>query len=423
MSGSILKKIYTSSMIYALANSIEALAPFIIAVILTRKLSPDEYGLWVLFIALFTFIRPVISLSIQDAMKMHYFEMDRNMLAELILSAFFLMSTVTLMFTTLAYLGRDYLSSWLKFPSQWIVSIIATAYLYSIFYFLLSLNQFEGNKIRFIMLHIIQTTFGIGITTALVLTGWEWKGAIIGKIAGLLVVFLLGVIWLPKDLQFSISTKIFLQAKKLTKFGLHYLPTGLSIVIIPLTDRLVISHMLGLSENGFYGAAALFGSAFFVVVNGFLLAWMPWLFRKLMQQDKNYRMEIRSVSLSFILLLPIIAICFYWLCTFAAPYIIGESFDDSFVYIPWVISAFVMQGYFFHNQAFLLHRQAVVIMSVSSTLCILLNIILSYSWSLTHGVQGVIFATIVSYALSALLSGFFSFRIYRDLTITRHSYV
>ena len=419
MSNHLLRRIYTSSLIYTLANSIEALAPFILAVVLTRKLGPDEYGIWVLFIALFSFLRPIICLSAQDALKMHYFELKNNSLSEFILSSFFLTSTITLLLSCLASFGKDYLSILLKFPATWVVSIVWTAYLYSLFYFLLTFNQFANNKKRFIFLHLVQSSISIGLAITLVFFEWGWQGAIIGKLTGLFITVSTGAWWLVGDLKFFLNVCVFQKAKELVKFGIHYLPTGLSLVIVPLTDRMVITNILGLHENGLYGVAALFGSAFFIVINGFLYAWMPWLFRKLMKGDDQEKAEIRLVSMSFVLLLPLVAVGFYFFSLFVAPFIIGASFHDAFILISWVLSAFVMQGYFLHNQAFLLFKKNAIIMSVCSLFCIILNIILSYSWSISYGVKGVIAATAVSYFVASLLSSFFVFHVFKKAKLSR----
>lgn len=417
MSYHLLRRIYTSSIIYALANSIEALAPFVLSVVLTRKLSTDEYGVWVLFIALFTFLRPVISLSVHDALKMHYFEMERKSLSEFILSSAFLASSITLLLACLSILGKGQLSVWLKFPEEWIVSIVLTAYLYSIFHFLLTFNQFENNKKRFILLHVIQSGISILMAITLVIYGWSWKGAIIGKSSGLLIAAGFGAIWLVRDIRFRINEKVILKFKELIKFGVHYLPTGLSLVLVPLTDRMIITHFLGLSQNGLYGVAALFGSAFFIAINGFLYAWMPWLFRRLMKYDLRNQAEIRLVSFSFLLLLPVVAFGFYFFCMLVAPFIIGSSFYNAFELIPWVLSAVVMQGYFLHNQAFLLFKKYAVIISSCSFLCVILNIVLSYLWALSYGVKGVIVATAVSYLVSAIISCFFILFAYRNVKL------
>ncbi len=417
MSYHLLRRIYTSSVIYALANSIEALAPFILSVVLTRKLSPDEYGIWVLFIALFTFLRPVISLSVHDALKMHYFEMERKSLSEFILSSAFLATSITFLLACLSILGKGQLSIWLKFPEEWIASIVLTAYLYSIFHFLLTFNQFENNKKRFILLHVIQSGISILMAITLVIYDWSWKGAIIGKSSGLLIAAGFGAIWLVRDIRFHINEKVILKFKELLKFGMHYLPTGLSLVLIPLTDRMIITHFLGLSQNGLYGVAALFGSAFFIAINGFLYAWMPWLFRRLMKFDLRNPAEVRLVSFSFLLLLPVVAFGFYFFCMLVAPFIIGSSFYNAFELIPWVLSAVVMQGYFLHNQAFLLFKKYAVIISSCSFLCVVMNIALSYFWALSYGVKGVIVATAVSYLVSAIISCCFILYAYRNIKL------
>lgn len=417
MKRQLLKKIYTSSLVYTLANSIEALAPFVLAIILTRRLSPDEYGIWVLFIALFTFLRPLISLSVQDALKMHYFELDRQSLSEFTLSSFAIISVMTLFFYCIAVFGKEYISAWVKFPDSWLTSIVLAAYLYSVFFFLLTLNQFKDNRKQFFLLHIIQSSVSIALVFAFVFSEGGWQGAILGKLGGLLMVSFTGAWWLVKDLKFEINTNFLLKLKEIIKFGLHYLPTGLSLVIIPFTDRMIITHFLGLNEVGLYGVSALFGSAFFIAINGFMYAWMPWLFRRLKEYDEQAQKDVRVVSMSFAVLLPISATIFHFFCLLIAPFIIGVSFYNAFVLIPWVLLAFVMQGYFFHNQAFLLFKKNTTLISTCSFFCIVLNIILSYLWAMSYGITGVILATAASYFLSWLLSSYFVFRGFKNVKI------
>lgn len=64
-------------------------------------------------------------------------------------------------------------------------------------------------------------------------------------------------------------------------------------------------------------------------------------------------------------------------------------------------------GYFYHNQAYLHFKKAVVPMSISSSICILLNILLSYLGVIYYGVAGVLAATIGAFMISALISGTF----------------
>ena len=402
----ILKKIAGHSLFYTLSNSIEAISPFLLAIILTRFLTVEEFGVWVLFIALVTFLRPVVNLTIQDALRMQFFEMDAAERARFVWSSLCLSTIGVTVLAVVALLLAAPLAIAFQFPAQWMVSIPIAAYLYATFYFLLAFNQFSDNRPRFLALHFVQTGASLLLIGALVFSGWGWQGVVIGKIAGLVIGCTVGLFWLVADLGLGALTRHTPQLARLARFGLLYLPTGMGLVAIPLTDRLIITHVLGLAENGLYGVAALFGSAVFVVINGFLHAWMPWLFRALAEWPGNRR-EIATVSGLFLILLPIGGVVATIVSEFFAPLLIGAAFTDAFAMIVWAIAGTVAMGYFYHNQAFLLYRKAVVPMSVSSVACIALNAVFSYYGALYYGVVGVLAATIGAFLVGAILSATF----------------
>ena len=403
----LLRRLAGISLFYSFANSIEALSPFFLAILLTRFLAPEDYGIWVLFLSLVGFLRPIVNLTIQDALKMQFYEMDRQKQATFVVSALYISIGSALALALVTVLFNDSLSALVSFPAPWLISIVVATYLNVNFYFILAFNQFAEKRSRFIALQFVQSLSSLAIIATLVFLGWSWQGVILGKIAGLGIACLVGFVWLAEELRLDLRTACRDQMKSLIRFGLLYLPTGFGLVAVPLTDRLIISHVLGLGENGLYGVASLFGSALFVAINGFLHAWMPWLFKRLGELQANYRKEVTSVSLSFILLLPALGIFFYLVSMIAAPYLIGPSFAKSFDLIPWAIAGTVAMGYFYHNQAFLHLRKAVLPMSISSLSCILLNVYLSYYGAILYGVAGVLAATIAAFAVSSVISGIY----------------
>ncbi len=407
----LLKKLAHNSIFYTFANSIEAFSPFLLAIILTRQITPEEYGVWVLFIALVTFLRPLVNLTIQDALRMHFYEMDDAECARFIWSSFCLttISTAGIVVFTLAFSGP--LSAALSLPAEWLVMIPIAAYLYAVFYFLLAYNQFAHNRRRFLSLHIVQTTASLVFIALFVFNGWGWQGVVIGKIAGLAIGCVIGIYWLVSGLQFANVLKQPPQLSRLAKFGLWYLPTGMGLVAIPLTDRLIVTHVIGLAENGLYGVAALFGAAVFVVINGFLYGWMPWLFRNLGDWQGNSR-EIITVSVAFLGLLPLGGVIAHFVAGQIAPLIIGNKFDSAFHMIPWAIAGTISMGYFYHNQTYLLFKKAILPMSLSSIACITLNAIFSYYGAIHYGVIGVLAATIAAFLIAALISASFIFTQY-----------
>ncbi|WP_340117339.1 lipopolysaccharide biosynthesis protein [Pelagibius sp. 7325] len=418
----LLKRLAGISVFYSFANSIEALSPFFLALILTRFLLPEEYGIWVLFLSLVAFLRPVVNLTIQDALKMHFYDMDRVRQATFVLSAFYISGATALVLGLAAVVFAEPLSLAVKFPAPWIIAVVVATYLYVNLYFFLTFNQFAEKRGRFIVLQLLQSFFGFAAIVVLVFAGWNWQGVVIGKIAGLAIACVAGFVWLSRDLELKLSLDCRKEIKDLVKFGLLYLPAGFGLVAVPLTDRLIIAHVLGLAENGLYGVAALFGAALFVAINGFLHAWMPWLFQHLREPRSDaFRRDISVVSLGFLALLPIAGVAFYMVAAITAPFLIGASFEKSFPLIPWAIAGTVAMGYFYHNQAFLHFKKAVLPMSISSLNCIVLNLYLSYYGAIHYGTTGVLAATIVAFLTSAVISGLFITYHYNIFALPRRS--
>ena len=231
----LLKKLAHNSIFYTFANSIEAFSPFLLAIILTRQITPEEYGVWVLFIALVTFLRPLVNLTIQDALRMHFYEMDDAESARFIWSSFCLttISTAGIVVFTLAFAVP--LSAALSLPTEWLVMIPIAAYLYAVFYFLLAYNQFAHNRRRFLSLHIVQTTASLVFIALFVFNGWGWQGVVIGKIAGLAIGCVTGVYWLVTGLQFTNALKQPPQLSRLAKLAIC--PVSRSIVAYSSFNR------------------------------------------------------------------------------------------------------------------------------------------------------------------------------------------
>src|ERR1044071_1239237 len=95
------------SLFYAVANSIEALVPFLLAPILTRTLDPTAYGIWVLFVTYATFLRPIVGLTTQDAIRMRFYDFDQKQLDQFTHTVLFAMLAMATVVSVLTYLFRE----------------------------------------------------------------------------------------------------------------------------------------------------------------------------------------------------------------------------------------------------------------------------------------------------------------------------
>ena len=154
-----------------------------------------------------------------------------------------------------------------------------------------------------------------------------------------------------------------------------------------------------------YGVAALFASAFWMVNYSFVMAWTPWLFRKLKVAAEEGMQEVASVSLLYFVLAAVAAAAFYGFAVLFAPILLGEAFHTAIPLLQYIMIAIVLQGFFMHNMKFLHFDKRIEMMSAFSALTIGLNIWLSIEWAQSMGIRGIMVATAVSFGAAFIISG------------------
>ena len=393
------------SLFYAVANSIEALVPFLLAPILTRTLDPAQYGIWVLFITYATFLRPIVGLTTQDAIRMHFYDFDQKQLDQFTQTVLFVMFSMAIGVSGLTYLFRDMLADAAKFPASWLVSVVIAAFLFEVFYTTLALQQFHNNRKAFLSTQVAQALLSIGFISAFLYGGWDWRGVIIGRMIGMAIAALASLKTLGYGPRFFFRIPPRRFYRQIAKFSVIYWPSGMVIMAVAMTDKVVAAQYLGVSASAMYGVAALFASAFWIVNYSFVLAWTPWLFRKLKAAPRDGLREVISVSLLYFVLASIAAAAFYFVSLLVAPILLGEAFYSAIPLIRYILIAILLQGFFIHNMKFLHYDKSIGIMSACSALTIALNIALSIMWVEQQGIRGIMFATSVSFGITFLLSG------------------
>ena len=395
------------SLFYAVANGIEALVPFLLAPILTRTLDPTEYGLWVLFVTYATFLRPIVGLTTQDAIRMRFYDFNKQQLDQFTHTVLFVMTMMAVFVSSLAFVLRDPLEKATMFPGGWLVAVVIAAFLFEVFYTVLALQQFHHRRKAFLNTQIAQAVLSLALISAFLLSGWDWRGVIVGRMLGLAgsALISLWTLGYGPSLFFRVPQRSFY--RDIARFGIMYWPSGMVIMAVAMTDKVVAAHYLGVSASAIYGVAALFASAFWVVNHSFELAWTPWLFQKLKASPTGGTRDILSISMLYFTLAPIAGIAFYLASLIFAPFLLGEAFHSAIPLLGYIMVAIVLQGFFMHNMKFLHFDKNITVMSLCSALTIAVNIMLSIRWAPEMGVRGIMLATILSFGATFLISGLF----------------
>ena len=392
------------SLFYAIANGIEALVPILLAPVLTRMLDPTGYGIWVLFVTYATFMRPIVGLTSQDAIRMRFYDFDEAQLKRFTHTILFVMVILALFVSAVTLVFSGLLADATKFPQGWLVSIVIAALLYEVFYTVLALQQFHNRRKAFLATQVAQAVLSMIFIVGFLMAGWDWRGVVIGRMLSMGIASFFSL----RSLGFTVRSLIRVPERSfyrnIASFGVMYWPAGAVVMVVATTDKVMAAHYLGVEASAMLGVAWLFASAFWMVNYSFVMAWTPWLFRRLKTSSAHDMQEVASVSVIYFILAAVAAVAFYFVALFIAPIMLGEAFHSAIDLLRYAMLAIVMQGYFMHNMKFLHFDKSIEIMSGFSVLTIGLNLGLSALWVAELGIAGILLATAVSFGAAFLIS-------------------
>lgn len=150
---------WRSAGIYTLANFISATIPFALIPILTRYLSPSDYGIAATFQVLAGFIAPFIGLSINGAIARMYFDAAID-LPRYIGNCLILLAGSTVLLALILCLNFVPISAWTLLPREilWLVMLVAVGQYVSLI--VLTLWQVESKAVLYGMFKIATALCG-----------------------------------------------------------------------------------------------------------------------------------------------------------------------------------------------------------------------------------------------------------------------
>ena len=128
-------------------------------------------------------------------------------------------------------------------------------------------------SLHYAVVRVIQHTLQLGLTVYLI--AYLERGPIAVFEANFISSLFALVVMLPVGVR--VIRPVFSRSalRELLRFGLPFVPSALSILVIGLSDRFLIRFFLGLEDLGIYGIAYKLGLPIFFVVKAFRTAWAP----------------------------------------------------------------------------------------------------------------------------------------------------
>jgi O-antigen/teichoic acid export membrane protein len=406
-------KLFGNAAIYLGANIINAGIPFLLLPILTRVLTPADYGTVAMFGVVLSVMGAFTGLSVHGAIGVRYFQLTKQELAEYVgvCVGILVVSTVTL-FLLVAVFG-ELVAGFTGVPADWMLVAVVLSGLQFLANIRLSLWQVSGRAKEYGAFQVAQSL--LNACSALILifiVGLAWQGRILGQATAISIFGFIAIWSLFKDKYILISKTWRLQCRDALNFGVPLIPHVIGGLMMATAGQFVVTNMLSVSETGYYVIGSQIGSLLGIVADAFVKSYGPWLYERLKDESNSARHRVVGVTYS-------VFIFFLGLATIAAasafilfPFVVGPKFWEAQFLLVYFIFGNAFVGMYFSVAGFFFFTSKTKYISIVTVSSGFLSILLMYSLGSTWGTEGVAFGYLLSQIIMFLMAWYISNIIY-----------
>lgn len=402
-------RIYRSSAFLSVISVFDRLLPLILLPFLTQYLDTKDYGLLYTIMVVVAFMVPILTIGLETYQGKEYYKTEVH-------------ERKSLMGTYLVFqVGALVVLMLLSFP----ISLIAAWFgAEEIGFFVLALifcvAVFQGlNKVllgyfkisySFTIVGInsvVKLVLEIGLTILLVkLISAGWESRIGAMLLTNIILVLIGVaiLWKRHEVVFTFNKRVFLEW---VKFGSPLIVHRLSGIVFNMSDRVLITLIIGASATGVYTVGYQLASVIGIVVTAINQGWSPWFYKfynsgKFNQKLVN-RYSVYIVTGVFLMFL---------VTTYFGPSLFGylldsDRFSGAFEFIAPIGLSYVFQAIYFLCVPFLMVENKTKTIGAISLISAIVNFVLNIILLKSVGPILAAYSTLISWFLQSLLIGLY----------------
>jgi O-antigen/teichoic acid export membrane protein len=332
---------------YTAANALNAAVPFLLIPVMTRVLSPTDYGIIAMFGVVLSVAGAFTGLSVHGAVGVRYFQFERRRLPVYVGACLAILAVSTAVALIVVAAARPWLERLTHIPGDWLLVAVLVSGAQFVVNIRLSLWQVQGRALRYGVLQVSQSLVNACLSLVLILgLGMAWEGRTVGQAAaiGSAMIAALISLLLAKEVARGWKTD---DVRDALRFGVPLIPHILGGVLIATADRFMIANMLDLAEAGIYMVALQIGMILGLFTESFNKAYAPWLMAALANPESaTTRKIVRGTYLYFVgMALASVAL------GLAAPallsVLVGEEFRGSAGAVIYVAMGFAFGGMYY----------------------------------------------------------------------------
>jgi len=380
---------------------------------MTRYLTPTDYGIVATFNVLLAVMVVFVGLSMHGAINVNFFKLNKDELKEYIGNVFFILFFSFLLVFSIVYILKSNFSFFTKFPENWISFIIIIALCQFIYSINIGLWQVEQKSLPYGLFKNIGTILNFSLSVVfVVLLGWGWQGRILGVIIAIAIFGLLSIfaIYKRKYIKLSFNKKYI---KDALFFGIPLIPHALGGWIITGIDRIFINSMVSVAATGVYTVGYQVGMIIGLLAQSFNLAWSPFLFEKLKENNHSTKVKIVKFTYLYNVCIILAALVLSFIAPYFLKFFVSKDFYSSYKYVLWISLGHAFGGMYFMVVNYIFYVKKTYILAWVTFFSAGVNVVLNYFFIKANGAIGAAQATTITFFVQFIMVWMLSAKVYR----------
>ncbi len=338
------------SFVYVVCDGINRAIPFLLLPFITYYLSPDDYGIITNFNVYVQIISVFGYLCTSGALPVMFHKLKKEEVKSYVSNMVLLNTFVTIGCVLVNLIFFKPIANGLGINLTYQLYAIVYVWFSGITNINMILWRCEERPVAFGIYQISQSAIN-GVTTILFVITllMSWQGRIYSSLlsAGLFGIISIVILYHRGYLELRIRKDFLLQT---LFFALPIVPHALSFWFRGGVEKILLSNMYDLSENGLYSVALTWGAIVTMFLTAFSNAYSPFLYKKLARFDKDregtrreqYQL-VRLIKVS-ILGTGVFVVLAYFTSVVLIKAIYPVDYFGSLIFLPWVMLGQFFQG-------------------------------------------------------------------------------
>ena len=396
---STIKTLLGNTSIYTGANILNAAIPFLLMPVLTRVLSPADYGTIAMFGIVVSIMGAFTGLSVHGAVGVRYFQLERQRMPSYVGGCLAILAVSSAVMLVVVLVCRRWLEIVAHVPGNWLLVAVLISGAQFLINIRLSLWQVQHKAIRYGAFQVSQSLLNASLSLFLVLgLGMAWEGRVLGQAMAVIAFMMIALFFLHRQSEVS-RPKTTHDVRDALKFGVPLIPHVIGGLLIATTDRFMITNMLDVAQAGIYMVALQLGLVLGLLTDSFNRSYAPYLMEVLAKEDQTRDHKIVRGTYIYFIVVTVAAL----LLGLAAPellsVLVGEQFRAAAGAVFYVAIGYAFGGMYYMVANYIFFASKTGYLAVATLASGMFNIVATYFLIKVNGILGAAQAFMLSQAM------------------------